>query len=201
MHLLYMYNAIKIQYNEVIMSAMASQITNLTIVYSIIYSGAGQKKTWKLRVTGFCAGNSPVTGEFPAKRPITRQMSPFDDVIMYSTEINGVSASCAMVIPFIFNGMIHIACHCFVIQHYEQHFVSHNLHAASLGAAPPLEHFNMAHHLLAIEFRLVKHAHIRLGTRSSTTYATRLPQGVRANTSVWNDKHHLLSEVHRRVKL
>ena len=25
------------------------------------------KKTWKLRVTGLCAGNSPVTGEFPAK--------------------------------------------------------------------------------------------------------------------------------------
>ena len=25
------------------------------------------KKTWKLRVTGLCAGNSPVTGEFPAQ--------------------------------------------------------------------------------------------------------------------------------------
>ena len=37
------------------MGAMASQITNLTIVYSS-----------KLRVTGLCAGNSPVTGEFPA---------------------------------------------------------------------------------------------------------------------------------------
>ena len=26
------------------------------------------KMTWKLRVTGLCAGNSPVTGEFPAQR-------------------------------------------------------------------------------------------------------------------------------------
>ena len=26
------------------------------------------KKTSKLRVTGLCAGNSPVTGEFPAQR-------------------------------------------------------------------------------------------------------------------------------------
>ena len=26
------------------------------------------KKTWKLRVTGLCEGNSPVTGEFPAQR-------------------------------------------------------------------------------------------------------------------------------------
>ena len=25
------------------------------------------KKTWKLRVTGLCVGNSPVTGEFPAQ--------------------------------------------------------------------------------------------------------------------------------------
>ena len=28
----------------------------------------GSKKTWKLRVTGLCEGNSPVTGEFPAQR-------------------------------------------------------------------------------------------------------------------------------------
>ena len=27
------------------------------------------KKTSKLRVTGFCEGNSPVTGEFPTQRP------------------------------------------------------------------------------------------------------------------------------------
>ena len=41
------------------------------------------KITSKLRVTGLCAGNSPVTGEFPAKGPVTRKMFPFDDVIMY----------------------------------------------------------------------------------------------------------------------
>ena len=35
----------------------------------------GSKKTSKLRVTGLCAGNSPVTGEFPAQRPVTRKMS------------------------------------------------------------------------------------------------------------------------------
>ena len=50
------------------MSAMASQITSLTIVYSTVYSGADQSKhKKKLRVTGFCAGNSPGTGEFPAQ--------------------------------------------------------------------------------------------------------------------------------------
>ena len=34
------------------------------------------------RVTGLCAGNSPVTGEFQHKGPVTRKMFPFDDVIM-----------------------------------------------------------------------------------------------------------------------
>ena len=40
------------------------------------------KKTSKLRVTGLCVGNSPGTGEFPHKWPVTRKMLPFDDVIM-----------------------------------------------------------------------------------------------------------------------
>ena len=42
------------------------------------------KKTWKLRVTGLCAGNSG-TGEFPHK--ITRKMFPFDDIIMIYQKI------------------------------------------------------------------------------------------------------------------
>ena len=46
------------------MGAMASQITSLTIVYSAVHSGKTNKIS-KLRVTGLCAGNSPVTGEFP----------------------------------------------------------------------------------------------------------------------------------------
>ena len=49
------------------------------------------KKTSKLRVTGLCAGNSPVTVKFPHKWPITRKMFPFDDVIMwclFSTRFN-----------------------------------------------------------------------------------------------------------------
>ena len=46
------------------MGAMASQITSRTIVYSTVYLRCRSKKTSKLRVTGLCAGNSPVTGEF-----------------------------------------------------------------------------------------------------------------------------------------
>ena len=39
-------------------------------------------KTSKLRVTGPCAGNSSITGEFPAQRASQAKMFPFDDVIM-----------------------------------------------------------------------------------------------------------------------
>ena len=45
--------------SDVVMTTMASQITNLTIVCSTVYSGA---------LLALCAGNSPVTGEFPAQR-------------------------------------------------------------------------------------------------------------------------------------
>ena len=62
------------------MGAMASQITGPTIVYSTVYSGADQRK--KLRVTGLCAWNSPVTGEFPTQRASNAKNVPFDDVIM-----------------------------------------------------------------------------------------------------------------------
>ena len=48
--------------------AMVSQITSLTIVYSTVYSRRRSKKTSKHRVTGLCAGNSPVTGEFPGQK-------------------------------------------------------------------------------------------------------------------------------------
>ena len=50
--------------DDVIMGAMASQITSLTIVYSTVYS----RRRSKLRVTGLCVGYSLVTGEFPTQR-------------------------------------------------------------------------------------------------------------------------------------
>ena len=52
--------------SDVIMSAMASQISSLTIFLNRLFRRRS-KKTSKLRVTGLCAGNSPVAGEFPAQ--------------------------------------------------------------------------------------------------------------------------------------
>ena len=57
------------------------------------------KKASKLRVTGL-AGNSPVTGEFPAQRPVTRKMFPYDDVIMiqhYGEWLNQTDGPCLLV--------------------------------------------------------------------------------------------------------
>ena len=44
------------------------------------------KKTSKLRVTGLCAGNSPVTSEFPAQKASNAENFPFDDVIMINCD-------------------------------------------------------------------------------------------------------------------
>ena len=56
------------------------------------------KKTWKLRVTGLCVGNSPGQVNSPHKGSVTRKMFPFDDVIMsenkYSPSSSIVAAKC-----------------------------------------------------------------------------------------------------------
>ena len=65
-------------YDDVIMGAMASQITSLTIVYSTVYSGADQSPASLAFVWGIRRG--PVNS--PHKKPVTRKMLPFDDVIV-----------------------------------------------------------------------------------------------------------------------
>ena len=69
-------------YIDVIMTTMASQITSLTVVYSIFYSGADQRKHQSSASLAFVLGNSPGPVNSPHKRPVTRKMFPFDDVIM-----------------------------------------------------------------------------------------------------------------------
>ena len=71
-----------IHYGDVIMSAMASQITSFTIVYSTVYSGTDQRKHQSSASLAFVRGihRSPVNS--PHKVLVTRKMFPFDDVIM-----------------------------------------------------------------------------------------------------------------------
>ena len=64
------------------MGAIASQITSLTIVYSTVYSGADQRKHQSSASLAFVRGIHRWPVNSPHKWPETRNMFPFDDVIM-----------------------------------------------------------------------------------------------------------------------
>ena len=51
------------------------------------------KKTSKLRVTGLCEGNPPVTGGFSSQRASNMKMFPFDDVSMCYLALMGQTDS------------------------------------------------------------------------------------------------------------
>ena len=70
-----------VHYNDVIMGAIASQITSLTIVYSIVYSDADQRKHQSSASPAFVRGIHRGPVDSPHKWPVTRKMFPFDDVI------------------------------------------------------------------------------------------------------------------------
>ena len=64
------------------MTTMASQITSLTVVYSMVYSGADQRKHQSSASLAFVRGIHRRPVNSPHKWPVTRKMFPFDDVIM-----------------------------------------------------------------------------------------------------------------------
>ena len=67
---------------DVIMVTLASQITSLTIVYSIGYSSADQRKHQSSASLAFVWGIHRWPVNSPHKGPVTQKMFPFDDVIM-----------------------------------------------------------------------------------------------------------------------
>ena len=74
-----------LHYNGVIMSTMASQITSLMIVYSIVYTGVDQRKHQSSASLAFVRGIHRWPVNSPHKGPVTRKNFPFDDVIMQSS--------------------------------------------------------------------------------------------------------------------
>ena len=70
---LYVVNVI-VHHNDVLMGAIASQITSLTIVFSVIYLDTDQRKHQSSASLAFVWG-------IHRGRPVTRKMFPFDDVI------------------------------------------------------------------------------------------------------------------------
>ena len=68
-----------VYYSDVIMGAMAAQITSLTFVYSTVYSVANQRKHQSPASLAFVPGIHRWPVNSPHKRPVTRKMFPFDD--------------------------------------------------------------------------------------------------------------------------
>ena len=71
-------------YNDVIMGMMASQITSLTIVYSIDYSGVDQRKHQSSVSLAFVRGIHRWPVNSTHKWSATRKKFPFDDIIILS---------------------------------------------------------------------------------------------------------------------
>ena len=84
-------------YSEVIKSAMVSQITGVSIVYSTICSGADQRKHHRSASLAFVRGIHRWPLDSPHKGPVTQKMLPFEDVIMQLAEMSHDS-----------NGVLHI---------------------------------------------------------------------------------------------
>ena len=76
------YICLQLHYNDVIMSAMASQITSHTIAYSTVYSSADQRKYQSSASLAFVRGIHRWPVNALHKGPVTRKMFPFDDTIM-----------------------------------------------------------------------------------------------------------------------
>ena len=86
------------------MTMLASQITSLTVVYSIVDSGVNQRKHQSSASLAFVREIHRGPVNFPHKWPVTRKMFPFDDVIMVfcgihitkiSQEIDGLVQDCS----------------------------------------------------------------------------------------------------------
>ena len=68
--------------HDVIMSAMVSQITGVSIVYSTVVLGADQRKHQSSASLAFVWGIHRWPVNSPNRRSLTRKIFPFDDVIM-----------------------------------------------------------------------------------------------------------------------
>ena len=76
------YDILQLHYCDVVMGAMPSLITSLTIVYSIVYSGTDQRKHQSSASLAFVREIHRWPVNSSHKWPVTRKMFPLDDVIM-----------------------------------------------------------------------------------------------------------------------
>ena len=77
----WLYTQFSLHYNDVIMGAITSQITSLTIVFSTVYLDTDQSKHQSSASLAFVRGIHRRPVNSPHKWPVNRKMFPFDDVI------------------------------------------------------------------------------------------------------------------------
>ena len=75
-----------IHYSDVMMGAIASQITSIMIIHSTVSSDADKRKHKSSALLAFVRGIQRGPLNSPHKWPVTRIMFPFDDVIMKSAQ-------------------------------------------------------------------------------------------------------------------
>ena len=96
-------------YGDVIMCAIASQITSLTIVYSTVYSDAVQRKHQSSASLAYVRWIHRWPVNSPHKWPVTRKMFPFNDVIMERRILVMISICSCFIRLIVFAKMCPIA--------------------------------------------------------------------------------------------
>ena len=99
------YNALQWRHNE---CDGVSNHRHLHCLFNCLFRRRS-KKAPKLRVTGLCEGNPPMTGGFPYKGPVTRKMFPFDDFIMIHCLMNQIDRSICRYTTVHHNTILNVA--------------------------------------------------------------------------------------------
>ena len=83
------------------MGMMAYQITSLALVYSTVYSGADQRKHQSSASLALVQGIHRWPVNSPHKWPVTPEIFPFDDIIMYCLQVRfrGFHWSPVIIVP------------------------------------------------------------------------------------------------------
>ena len=82
-----------IHYSDIIMSTTASQITGVSSVYSIVCSGADQRKHQSSRSLAFVRRIHQWPVDSPHKGPVKRKIFPFDDAFMKFQRMQSIITS------------------------------------------------------------------------------------------------------------
>ena len=100
------YSNLGIHCSDVIMRAIASQITGVSIVCTSVGSGGDQRKHQSSASLAFVREIQPRSVNTPHKRPVSRKMSPFDDVIMWNISCEIAKPYWCLVNIFSGNGLV-----------------------------------------------------------------------------------------------